>query len=52
MGLIGKAAFNRNLAQWRIGRQHEPLGPLDATLDDVLVGRVANTVAECNIEMK
>jgi hypothetical protein len=41
MCLIGEAAFSRNLAEGRRCRQHEPLGPLDATPDEVLVRRLA-----------
>ena len=50
--LIREAALNRDLAEGRVCRQHEPLSPLDATPDDVLVRGIANTVAERNIEVK
>src|SRR5687767_7260466 len=50
--LIRESAVQRNLAQGSIGRQHEPLGTLDATTDHVLVRWLTEAVPERATEVR
>src|SRR4030095_10282413 len=52
MCLIGQTALRSDFAERAIGRQHQPLSPLDAAPDDVLVRRVADALAERDVEVK
>src|SRR3981081_1098675 len=52
MGLVGEAALDRDLPRCLFGRQHEALRPLHSAADDVLVGGVPDTFAECNVEVE
>jgi len=52
MGLIGETAFNRDLTEGRLRRQHETLSPLHAAPDEILVRGFTNTVAEGHIEVE
>jgi len=48
MRLVSHSTFGGDVTEGFVGREHEALRPLDATPDDVLVGRLADALAECN----
>ncbi len=52
MGLIHKAAFCGDCAKRVIRHQHEALSALDASANDILMGRTAKDFFECAFQAK